>query len=142
MLVIRETRFYFVPIVVRTIDIIELLLSEEAPLSTREVSESVGVPVTTTYRILRTLLQRGYVMQDLQGRFRAAAKAETGFRAANRSSGKDVSDEMRDVEELPREQMIAMLELVAMHLRNRRGLERHSQSRANDRRSTGRQEVR
>jgi len=53
----------------RTLDILELLFRNNSPLKTNEISDIVRVPRTTTYRILRTLVHRGYVSQDLEGRF-------------------------------------------------------------------------
>ena len=34
-----------------------------------DISRATGVSQTTTYRILRTLVHRGYLSQDLEGRF-------------------------------------------------------------------------
>jgi hypothetical protein len=69
MLRITKTRFYSVPVVHRTLDILELLYRSGSPLKSGQVSEIAKISPTTTYRILRTLLQRGYVEQRLDGRF-------------------------------------------------------------------------
>jgi predicted ArsR family transcriptional regulator len=53
----------------RTLDILEFLFKSNSPLKTNEISDIVRVPRTTTYRILRTLVHRGYVSQDLEGGF-------------------------------------------------------------------------
>jgi len=69
MLRLSKTRFYLVPVVMRTVDILEFLYGRDVPLKTREISVATGIPQTTTYRILRTLVYRGYVSQDFEGRF-------------------------------------------------------------------------
>jgi len=69
MLKITKSRFYLVPVLMRTLDILEVLLRSDAPLKMNEISQRTGISKTTTYRILRTLVYRGYVGQDLEGRF-------------------------------------------------------------------------
>jgi IclR helix-turn-helix domain len=54
---------------VRALDILELLSRSDIPLKTNDISKATKVPQTTTYRILRTLAHRGYVSQDVEGRF-------------------------------------------------------------------------
>ena len=70
MLRLSKSRSYSVPVVLRTLDILELLSESDSPLKTNEISDRARVPRSTTYRILRTLAQRGYVSQDFDGRFR------------------------------------------------------------------------
>jgi hypothetical protein len=69
MLRLSENRSYCVPIILRALDIVELLQRSKSPLRTNEISDRTGVSLSTTYRILRTLLQRGYLCQNLQGQF-------------------------------------------------------------------------
>jgi DNA-binding transcriptional ArsR family regulator len=69
MLRLIKTRFYFVPIILRALDILELLSGSEIPLKTNDISSATNVPQTTAYRILRTLAYRGYVLQDVEGGF-------------------------------------------------------------------------
>ena len=52
-----------------TLDILELLLKSDYPLKTRYISNTTGVSQRTTYRILQTLADRGYLAQDLEGKF-------------------------------------------------------------------------
>src|SRR5580700_6372372 len=86
MLKLSRNRFYSVPVVMRTLDILEYLYKCESPLKTNEISDSLRVPRTTTYRILRTLVHRGYVFQDLDGRF---SLNNLGMKfVPNRSDGK------------------------------------------------------
>jgi DNA-binding IclR family transcriptional regulator len=68
MLMVTKSRFYLVPVLMRALDILELL-SRSTPLKMGEISLAVDVSPTTTYRILQTLVQRGYLAQDLEGKF-------------------------------------------------------------------------
>ena len=77
MLRVTKSRFYLVPVLMRTLDILELLVRSNAPLKTNEISRVTGVSPTTTYRILRTLVYRGYLAQDLEGRFSMLNRPET-----------------------------------------------------------------
>jgi hypothetical protein len=69
MLRVSKSRSYSVPVVVRTLDILEVLHGSDCPLKTNEISSLARVSRSTTYRILRTLVQRGYVFQSLDGEF-------------------------------------------------------------------------
>lgn len=74
MLRVSKSRAYLVPIVMRTIDILELLFKSEISLKANEVSKSTSIPHSTAYRILRTLVHRGYLAQDVEGRFRISSR--------------------------------------------------------------------
>jgi hypothetical protein len=69
MLRLTKSRSYSVPVVERTLDILEVLYGSDCPLKTNEISSIAKVSRSTTYRILRTLVQRGYVFQNLDGEF-------------------------------------------------------------------------
>lgn len=53
----------------RTLDIVELLRNSRIPLKINEISSATKIPRATTYRILRTLVYRGYAFQDVECRF-------------------------------------------------------------------------
>jgi hypothetical protein len=69
MLRLSKSQSYSVPVVERTLDILEVLYGSHCPLKTNEISSKAEVSRSTTYRILRTLVQRGYVLQNLDGEF-------------------------------------------------------------------------
>ena len=52
------------PAVVRTLDILELFLDAEGPLSAPDVVRRTGVPRTTAHELLSTLVARGYLQRD------------------------------------------------------------------------------
>jgi len=64
-----KKRIYVVPVLMRTLDILELLCGSDIPLNSHEISNATDIPHTTTYRILQTLLRRGYVAQNHGGRY-------------------------------------------------------------------------
>jgi DNA-binding MarR family transcriptional regulator len=69
MLRLSKSRSYAVPIIQRALDILELLYERESPLKTNEIADIAQIPRSTTYRILRTFLERGYIYQNLDGQF-------------------------------------------------------------------------
>lgn len=69
MLRLSKSRSYSVPVVERTLDILEVLYESHCPLKMKEISSRARVSHSTTYRILRTLVQREYVFHSLDGEF-------------------------------------------------------------------------
>lgn len=69
MLKISRTKTYLVPAVLRTLDILEVLHKNGYPLRSAQIAQLAQVSPSTTYRILRTLLERGYVSQNCNGGF-------------------------------------------------------------------------
>lgn len=67
-----KSRFYLVPVLMHTLDILELLSTTNDRLKLNEISDLTGVPLTTTYRILQTLVHRGYLSHDLEGKYSLA----------------------------------------------------------------------
>jgi len=60
----RKADKYWVPIVVKTIDLLDCFGTEEECLTLEEVVQRTGIPHTTAYRILHTLLSRDYLRQS------------------------------------------------------------------------------
>src|SRR5450432_4001367 len=54
-------RLYLIPILSKALDIMELLQNEKAPMSLEAVYQRTRFSKTTVYRILQTLVHRGYV---------------------------------------------------------------------------------
>lgn len=59
----RQTKYY-VPALERSLDIIELLARETLPLSITRISESLDIESSKLYRILSSLVRRGYLAKD------------------------------------------------------------------------------
>jgi ribose transport system substrate-binding protein len=73
---------YLIPIVSKTLDIMELLQAEKGPVSIEAIFHRTGFSKTTVYRILQTLNHRGYVSKTDDGLYRHAhspTKLRFGF---------------------------------------------------------------
>ena len=73
---------YLIPIVSKTLDVMELLQAEKHPISIEAIYQRTGFSKTTVYRILQTLSHRGYVLKTEDGLYRHAnspAKLRFGF---------------------------------------------------------------
>src|SRR5262245_34100023 len=55
---------YYVPMVSKALDILELIQGENQPLSIESIYRRTKYSKTTIYRIARTLVQRGYLAQQ------------------------------------------------------------------------------
>src|SRR6476619_5224830 len=76
MLKSTNNRQYLVPVLMHTLDILELLLRSDFPLKTKDISNTTGVSQTTMYKVLRTLADRGYLAQDHEGKFSLLNQSE------------------------------------------------------------------
>jgi hypothetical protein len=82
-----------------------------------EISEATGVSLTTTYRILQTLLYRGYLAQDRTGRLTMLDRPELKSTPAQ-----ETSVTARLVQpNLSGEKVIEILHCVPRTLREREG---------------------
>jgi IclR helix-turn-helix domain len=117
MLRLTKTRFYFVPIIVRMLDILELLSRSDIPLKTNEISSATKVPQTTAYRILRTLAFRGYVSQDVEGRFSVLNQPERDIIFSGNGHVAPVREPKARKSELSGDQVIDVMYDVLQSLR-------------------------
>ncbi|NKB84724.1 IclR family transcriptional regulator [Brucella grignonensis] len=58
---------YHAPALEKGLDILELLARSDESLSRLEIAQSLGRTPSETYRMLTTLVQRGYVLKDIKG---------------------------------------------------------------------------
>lgn len=69
----------------RTLDIFELLAAEPAGLTVSEISQKLGLARSSTHGLVRTLLARGYLMQNGGRRFHLGARLiELGLNVVDR----------------------------------------------------------
>jgi len=73
---VLKSRFYVIPVLMHALDVLEFLSRTEAPLRMDEIADGTGVSRTTTYRILQTLVLRGYLAHDLEGRYSLSKSIE------------------------------------------------------------------
>jgi len=67
-------RLYLIPILSKGLDVLELLEQVHGPISLEDVYKETRISKTSVYRILKTLVHRGYVAQTLNGQYRLVAR--------------------------------------------------------------------
>jgi ribose transport system substrate-binding protein len=67
-------RLYLIPILSKALDVIELLEQDHASVSLEEVFQRTKISKTSVYRILKTLVHRGYVAQAQDGQYRLVSR--------------------------------------------------------------------
>jgi ribose transport system substrate-binding protein len=88
-------RLYLIPILSKALDIVELLESENKPFSLEAIFQRTQISKTSIYRILKTLVHRGYVAQTPDGSYRLVARPKKiRFGFAGQSSDMPFSEEV------------------------------------------------
>ena len=67
-------RLYLLPILSKALDVIELLEQQHAPLTLEDVYQKTHISKTSVYRILKTLVHRGYLAQSQNGQYRLVSR--------------------------------------------------------------------
>ena len=67
-------RLYLIPILSKALDVIELLEQANAPLTLEDVYQKTNISKTSVYRILKTLVHRGYLAQTQAGQYRLVSR--------------------------------------------------------------------
>ncbi len=67
-------RLYLIPILSKALDVIELLERDHAPLTLEDVYQKTSISKTSVYRILKTLVHRGYLAQSQNGQYRLVSR--------------------------------------------------------------------
>lgn len=73
---------YLIPVLSKSLDVLELLEQQKQPMSLEQIYQRTGVSKTTVFRILKTLVHRGYVSRPEDGRYRLISrprKLRVGF---------------------------------------------------------------
>jgi len=80
----KSKQLYLVPVLTKALDILELLQTENEPLSLETIHRHTKISKTTVYRVLKTFAHRGYLAQSPDGLYRLASrpkKMRFGFAA-------------------------------------------------------------
>ena len=67
-------RLYIIPILSKGLDVLELLEQSHGPINLEEVYKKTSISKTSVYRILKTLVHRGYVAQTQNGQYRLVVR--------------------------------------------------------------------
>ena len=70
----KTKRLYLIPVLTKALDILELLQLENQPMVLEEIHKRTRISKTTVYRILKTLVHRGYVGQTADRHYRHIAR--------------------------------------------------------------------
>jgi len=115
---VGRKRIYVVPVLMRTFDILELLCGSDVALNSNEISNATDIPHTTTYRILQTLLLRGYVTQNHSGKFSIRSQLAKDPISAPTADSQDCRDLLHIDNTLISDQAVAVLKTVLQTLRH------------------------
>jgi ribose transport system substrate-binding protein len=74
-------RLYLIPILSKALDVIELFEQESASLTLEDVYQKTNISKTSVYRILKTLVHRGYLAQTPNGQYRGGCASALRCRA-------------------------------------------------------------
>src|SRR5271157_2257219 len=67
-------RLYLIPILSKALDVLELLENSHVPVALEDIHRKTGISKTSVYRILKTLVHRGYVAQAQNGLYRLVSR--------------------------------------------------------------------
>ena len=67
-------RLYLIPILSKALDVLELLEQNNSPLTLEDVYQKTNISKTSVYRILKTLVHRGYLAQSQNGQYRLVSR--------------------------------------------------------------------
>ena len=94
----KTTRLlYLIPVLTKALDILELLQSEKQPMSLEAIHRETKISKTTVYRVLKTFIHRGYLVQGPDGLYRQVSRAKKlRFGYASQSSDMPFSNQVTD----------------------------------------------
>lgn len=70
---------YKIMVIEKMVKVIDALGAEQSPMGVNELSRKVSLNGTTTFRILRTLMDYGWIYQDSEGKYTLGYKLSLGY---------------------------------------------------------------
>jgi ribose transport system substrate-binding protein len=90
-------RLYFIPVLSKALDILELLQSESQPMTLEAIHRQTRISKTTVYRVLKTFVHRGYLSQSPDGSYRQVMRTKKmRFGFAGQSAEMPFSNEVTE----------------------------------------------
>jgi ribose transport system substrate-binding protein len=94
-------RLYLIPVLSKSLDILELLQAENRPMSLEVIHRRTRISKTTVYRVLKTLVHRGYLAQSQDGMYRHVMRPKKlrfgfGGQSADMPFSEEVTRSLRD----------------------------------------------
>ncbi|WP_035349858.1 substrate-binding domain-containing protein [Edaphobacter aggregans] len=96
---VRRTikRLYLIPVLSKALDILELLQSENQPMTLEAIHRQTRISKTTVYRVLKTFVHRGYLSQSPDGLYRQVTRPKKmRFGFAGQSADMPFSNEVTE----------------------------------------------
>jgi ribose transport system substrate-binding protein len=96
---VRKTtkRLYLIPVLSKALDILELLQSENQPMTLEAIHRQTKISKTTVYRVLKTFVHRGYLSQSPDGLYRQVTRPKKmRFGFAGQSADMPFSNEVTE----------------------------------------------
>jgi len=59
-----RSRLYVIPVLSKALDVLELMQKDNTPRTLEEIYQRTNISKTTVYRILKTLVQNGYLLNS------------------------------------------------------------------------------
>lgn len=93
-------RLYLIPVLSKALDILELMQADNRPQTLESIYERTRISKTTVYRILKTLVHRGYLAQTQDGLYRVVSRPRKprfgfGSQSADMPFSQDVEKSLR-----------------------------------------------
>lgn len=69
-------RLYLIPVLSKALDILELLQTDNQPMTLESIHRQTRISKTTVYRVLKTFVHRGYLSQSPDGMYRQVTRSK------------------------------------------------------------------
>ena len=88
---------YLIPVLTKALDILELLQAAKQPMSLEQIHRETRISKTTVYRVLKSFVHRGYLVQGPDGLYRQVVRTKKlRFGYASQSSDMPFSVEVTE----------------------------------------------
>src|ERR1700745_967231 len=94
-------RLYLIPVLSKALDILELLQTENQPLTLEAIHRQTRISKTTVYRVLKTFVHRGYLSRSPDGLYRQVTRPKKlrfgfGGQSADMPFSVEVTESLKD----------------------------------------------
>lgn len=97
----KTEQFYLISVLIKALDVLEILKSEDAPMTLEAIQRRTDIAKTTIFRVLKTLVHRGYVTQSVDRHYRHVARPKKlcfgfGAQSAEMPFSEAVTESLRE----------------------------------------------
>ncbi len=92
---------YLIPVLTKALDILELLQASKQPMSLEAIHRETKISKTTVYRVLKSFVHRGYLVQGPDGLYRQVVRTKKlrfgyGSQSSDMPFSVEVTESLRD----------------------------------------------